>query len=398
MKFQKKYMLLFACVLILGMTACGEGGEAELTKPAASTQINKETFERADVTPTPIQPTEVQAAETNNVGKEVSETDSQQFSNDAGTSIDVLREEIGQTPALFGMAYIGYFDSATADVSEIDFDQWFYGEASPLTEQYPFVSEIDKQHTIGAEGHLYCVIARDYDSSITVTSIDGNEELYRSANGDPILLFCSMDGDAQKADTTVSVTTADGSVYQWQPALDQLGFPELLVAEDRELLSWDFTPIPDDGFDLEGWLVEGWLGPTAAGLAFDSNGTTWWIYTWDGSVSYCVSFYANEGNGYNGDAVVECFYTGDSDVQAQWQGWWRIDTESDPTSRLYLDLMLVDGKDRLSFEYASVVTESYQALISQSGEYLLLVADDGTPLLPIFPEGIEAVELTLGAG
>lgn len=398
MKFQKKYMLLFACVLILGMTACGEGGEAELTKPAASTQINKETFERADVTPTPIQPTEVQAAETNNVGKEVSETDSQQFSNDAGTSIDVLREEIGQTPALFGMAYIGYFDSATADVSEIDFDQWFYGEASPLTEQYPFVSEIDKQHTIGAEGHLYCVIARDYDSSITVTSIDGNEELYRSANGDPILLFCSMDGDAQKADTTVSVTTADGSVYQWQPALDQLGFPELLVAEDRELLSWDFTPIPDDGFDLEGWLVEGWLGPTAAGLAFDSNGTTWWIYTWDGSVSYCVGFYANEGNGYNGDAVVECFYTGDSDVQAQWQGWWRIDTESDPTSRLYLDLMLVDGKDRLSFEYASVVTESYQALISQSGEYLLLVADDGTPLLPIFPEGIEAVELTLGAG
>lgn len=377
MRNRKKYMLLLACVLVLGLAACGEDGHTQQTEATESSQM---------------QPEEQPAKDT------VQETGSQQFSDDAGTSIDVLREEIGQTPALFGMAYIGYFDTAVADVSGIDFNQWFYGAASPLTEQYPFVSEIDSQHTIGDVGHMYCIIARDYDSSITVTSIDGNKELYRSSNGDPILLFCSADGDAQKADTVVSVTTADGGVYQWQPALDQMGFPELLVTEDREILSWDFTPIPDDGFDLEGWLVEGWLGPTAEGLAFDSDGTTWWIYTWDGSVGYCISFYANEGDGYNGEAVVECFYTGDPDVQAQWQGRWRIGTEVGSTSRLYLDLMLADGKDKLSFEYVSAVTESYQALISQSGEYLLLVADEEAPMLPIFPEGVEAVEMTLGVG
>lgn len=207
----------------------------------------------------------------------VAGTGSQQFSSEAGTSIDVLREEISQSTAPFGIAYIGYFDSATADDSGIDFPQWFYAVTSALNENYPFVLEIDEEHIIGTEGFLYCVIAGDYNTSISVNSIDSNELLYRSENGDPVLLFCNHDGDAQKADTTVIITTEDGTEYQWEPTLDEnMEHPKLLVGNERELLSWDFTltPFQNMEFDLDSWLSEGWSGPTAVGLANDSNGAT----------------------------------------------------------------------------------------------------------------------------
>lgn len=325
-------------------------------------------------------------------------TAAQQFSADAGVSIDVLREEINQYDSIFGIAYIGYFDHA--DETGIGFPQWFSSASSPLAAVYPFVTEIDKQHTIGTQGHLYCVIAGDYDFSIEVSSIDSGDVLYRSENGDPILLFCSQNGDAQIADTAVSITAKDGKEYRWEAALDEWSYPQSLFGDEYELLSLDFSQISDTGFDLEGWLSEGWLGPTAVGLAGDdvTGGTDWWISTWDSSVSYCMSFYPNSGDSYDGEVVLSCYYAGDTAIQAEWQGWWRIDTEMEQPSRLYLDLMLMDGSDMQSFEYASVVSESYVTLIPQSGNYLLLFADGITPALPIFPDGVPAVELTLGVG
>lgn len=139
-------------------------------------------------------------------------------------------------------------------------------------------------------------------------------------------------------------------------------------------MSWDFTPIPDTGFDLEGWFAEGWLGPTAVSLAGEDvfSGMDWWISTWDNSVSYCLSFYPNSISSYDGEVVLECFYAGDSAVKAQWQGWWRIETGMEQPSRLYLDLMLLNGED--------------------------MDADENGSILPIFPEYAQAIELTLGYG
>lgn len=326
-------------------------------------------------------------------------TSSQSFSSDAGTSIDVLREEIGQSTALFGVAYIGQFDREIADMTGIDYEQWFSSASSPLAAYYPFVSEIDEAHTIGTEGHLYCVIAKDYGSSICVSRAGDDTPLYTAKNGDPFLLFSNLGGNAQKADTVVTVTTADGTEYRWEPTLDELGYPQLLIGDERELLSWDFTPLPDTGFDLEGWLTEGWLGPNATGLAYDSDGRDWWIETWDGSVSYCLHFYLNGGGSYDGEVSLECFYAGDSTMQAQWQGWWRIETEADQPSRLYIDMMLYNGADKAAFESSAAVSESYRVLLHPSGEYVLLVADDGAEVvLPIFPDGVQAVELTLSEG
>ena len=70
----------------------------------------------------------------------------QQFSTDAATSIDVLREEIGKSAAQFGIAYIGYFDAAAAEDTGIDFAQWFEASSSGVAAYYPFVTEIDKAH------------------------------------------------------------------------------------------------------------------------------------------------------------------------------------------------------------------------------------------------------------
>lgn len=320
------------------------------------------------------------------------------FSDTAMASMDSLRREIGSNGARFGMAYIGYFDSTVANETEIDFGQWFYAATSALAANYPFVSEIDGAHTVGTEGHLYCMIAGDPESAVSVSRKGEDRPLYTSEGGDPLLVFCNLDGDAQTADTVVTIITADGAELCWEPTLDEMGFPDLLIGEERALLSWDFTPLPDTGFDLEGWLVNGWGGITAVGLAYDSMGTDWWIHTWDNSESYCLSFYLDESDGYDGKVVLECFYETDPTVQAKWEGAWRMETQMDQPSTLYLELALTAGADMAAFENASTVSGSYLTLTSQSGNELLLVADSAGTVLPIFPEGVQAVELSFADG
>lgn len=338
--------------------------------------------------------TEATAAEPADDNVSIEITENQQFSNDAGTSIDALREEIGSSTAVFAAAYIGYFDHAAAEETGIDFNQWFYATSSPLAYYYPFVSEIDEAHTVGDHGEVYCIIAKDYSSSISVSDPDG-KVLYKANNGEPILLLCNESGKM-----AVTVETADGKAYQWEPATDGNDHPQLLIGDERELLSWDFTEtsLPDSGFDLENWLSDGWLGLTAVGLAYDENGTDWGVYSLDNSKSYRFSFYLGKNGDYDGEAVLSCYYENVAGVQAEWQGWWRMETELEQPSRLYLDMTLLNGDDKETFEQAAIVTESYQLLAPLSGEHILLVADNENPTLPIFEDGLRSVELSLVYG
>ncbi len=321
-------------------------------------------------------------------------TNNQQFSNDAGTSIDVLREEIGQTTALFGMTYIGYFDSTTAKETGIDFNQWFSAASSPVAAYYPFISEIDEDHTIGTEGHLYCVIAKDYESSITVNTIDNNEVLYSAKNGNPVLIFCNRDGNAEKSDTTVTITTSDGTVCQWEPTLDQMGEPKLLIDNQRDILSYPFSGDYVSDFDFASYLAEGWMGPTAVGLASVDNGNFWWFNTND--ASYCLSFYLEKETDYGGEVVIECFYYDNSTIEAQWDGHWSIETEMEQPSRLYLDLSLTEGRDMEHYKDVATISESYQIMTPLSGNSLLMVTDNiNATKLPMFSDGDQAIELAL---
>lgn len=319
----------------------------------------------------------------------------QQFSNDGGTSIDVLREEIAQVGAMFGVAYLGsYFHG------EMTYEEWFESTAYDLIGRYPFMSEIDKNHTIGDCGHMYCIIGGDYGDTITAKTLDG-QVLYEATNGDPILIFCSRDGEGMIADTIVTVTTPDGTEYQWEARLDGFNCPELLIGEERQPLSWDFTYGYDMGFELTGWLSEGWLGPTEVGLAGTDvfEGMDWWISTTGGNgIHYCLSFYPNAAHSYDGEVILECFYGDDDTVQAQWQGWWYLDTVMDYASWLHMDLMLMDGMDKEAFEASAVISENFMTLLAPSGEELLLVADSNRSVLPLFTDGWRFSTLSLAMG
>lgn len=327
----------------------------------------------------------------------------QAFSNDAGTSIDVLREEITNAGARFGVGYVGYFEYI--EETGIDFGQWYYGASAPLAAQYPFASEIDAAHTIGDEGHLYCILAEDFASSIEVTDTN-SETLYRAENGDPILLFCNRNGDAQTADITVTITASDGSAYTYAPTLDELGFPQLLIGDERQLLSWIIQPAEESTVSFDALLAEGWLGVNEYGLAGDDvlNPRIWSIYMWDEekqtTVDFSLSFCPNPpvSATVDGEALMQCFYENVSGVQAEWEGWWKIETELDQPSILQLDLMLMHGDDKAHYEAVPTLSESYWVMIHPNGEILLLIPQHGYSALPFMGEGVSGVELMLPMG
>lgn len=379
-------LLLLAAAAVLVLFAC------EKREIPDSSQTDDDESSSAEETEqiTDVQTTDGQITDEQVIGK-------QTFSISAEKSIDALRAEIGETPAQFGMAYIGYFGHS--DETGIDFAQWYEAASGPLAAEYSFVSEIDENHRIGTEGHLYCIVAKNADTSVSVHEAGDESLLYQAENGNPILLFSNLDGNAQAADMIVTFTGADGKTVQWMPVLDQLGYPDLLIGEERELLSWDFTPVPDSDFVLKEWLAEGWFGSTALGLAWDENGINWWISTWDSSVHYCLNLSLHQTETQDGEAVLECFYADDSTIQSEWRGVWHLEIEMEQPSRLYLDLTLTSGADMAAFSDASTVSESYWQMVSQSGNYILLVADDAeTVRLPIFPDGVKAVELTRADG
>lgn len=329
--------------------------------------------------------------------------EAQQFSSDAATSIDVLREEIGSADALFGVGYVGYFEYY--EETGIDFGQWYEAASSPFAAYYPFFSEIDANHTIGESGHLYCLLARDYDASIEVADADGTT-LYYASNGDPILVFCNRDGDAQSADTHITITAADGTVCAYAPTLDELDYPQLLVGDERELLSWIIQPAEESTVSFDALLAEGWLGMSEYGLAGDDvfAPPIWTVYMWDEekqtTVDFSLSFSANPPSSgvYDGEAFMQSFYEGETGSQAEWEGWWTLETELDQPSVLQLDLALMHGSDKAHYEAVPTLSETFWAMIHPNGEILLLIPQRGYSDLPFMGEGVPGIELFLSMG
>ncbi len=334
---------------------------------------------------------------------ETPQTEAQQFSNEAGTSIDVLREEIANAGARFGVCHIGYFEYF--EETGIDFGQWYEGAASPFAAYYPFFSEIDASHTIGEGGYLYCILGGAYDDAIAVTDRDG-QTLYSASNGDPILLFCDRGGDGSAADLTVTITAADGTVCTYAPTLDELGYPQLLVGDERQLLSWIIEAAEEAAVSFDALLAEGWLGTTVYGLAggdgFDAM--SWDTAIWDEEkgtmVNFSLSFFANPApsGAYDGEVLLQCFYEGVNGAQAEWEGWCRFETELDQPSRLQLDLMLMRGDDMEHYEASSYISEAFWSMIHPNGEVLLLIPEARASALPFMAEGVPGVELICSMG
>lgn len=365
---KKKLALILVLSMMLTLCGCAVEGPAE-SSASASYVPGSITAKAEEEAPQQEAAAEETAAQ---------ETPRQVFSNEAGTSLDVLREEISATSAVFGVTYLGYRDSS----DDSDLHSWLQSAVAELKD-YPFMAELDDMHVIGTAGHLYCIVPLDDDASLTVVRED--EVLYSSMVGDPILLFANLDGYVQTLDTLVTLTVSSGDTYEWQPCLDTAGWPELLMGDERELLSYAFTAILDDGFDYEGWKAEGWTGVLPESL----DGTIWRTTTWDGSLTHRLFFISEDRT------ELMCIYPGEDVKQALWEGNWQIETELDKPGRLHLTLELTDGMDMEAYMDAATVSETYLAMISASGEKMLLVKEGEQSLLHMFPDGVEAVELTL---
>lgn len=327
----------------------------------------------------------------------------QQFSNDGAVSVDVLREEIDRAGALFGVGYVGYFEYH--EELGVDFAQWYESTASPFSAEYPFFSEIDANHIIGESGYLYCILARDYGASVTVSDPDG-QMLYSASNGDPILLFCDGGIDGQSADLTLTITAADGTACTYAPTLDELNYPQLLVGADRQLLSWIIQPEEETTISIDELFAAGWCGINDYGLAGDDvqNPQAWVAYLWDEekqtTVEFSLSFCPNpsESGATDGEILMQCFYENESGVQAEWEGWWKVETEPDRESILRLDLMLMRGDDMAHYEAVPTLSETYWAMIHPNGEIILLIPQSGDSALPFMDRDAGCVELMLAMG
>lgn len=301
------------------------------------------------------------------------------------------------------MGYVGYYEYH--EETGIDFGQWYEATVSPFAAYYPFFSEIDADHTIGESGYLYCILGRNYEDAITVTD-QGGQTLYSASNGDPILLFCANGSDGKTADLTLTITSADGTVCTYAPTLDEQSYPQLLVGDERKLLSWIIQPAEESTISFDALLAEGWLGENAYGLAGDDveNLRNWVLSMWDDEketmVDFSLTFVPNPSSSgaYDGEVLMQCTYEGESGTQAEWEGWWRIETELDQPSRLEIDLMLMRGDDMEHYEDVAYTSESYWVMVHPNGEIILLVPESGYSQLPFMGEGVPGVELMLAMG
>lgn len=317
------------------------------------------------------------------------------MSEEASASLAYLRDAMEGTPLLFAVAYLG-----NAAQPEAHTAQWIQEFNPGIAEEYPFITEIPAERMIGDSGELYCIVPRNPQASLAINRLDGTgkssgeEVLYRSEAGAPVLLFCNGAGQSGAELTLVS---GDEQVI-WQPGLDELEFISLPVRENGEVLAMDFTGYAEPPTGLALMKLMGWQPPTAEEL----GGTTWntWSYPEDDMrVVYVLELRggeASEFGDYDGEASLVWFFDGEGTYQETYEGWWRIE-EADGQSCLRLDLLLNGGA--LFQENAKHISDLFPMLWDAEGENLALCkgVQSGT-LLPFHNEQLELEVLTRSFG
>lgn len=310
-----------------------------------------------------------------------------------------LRDRISGTPTMFGMAYLGYVGDLFENEFEKDFPIWLKENNETLLNQYPFIAEIDEEHILGGAGHLYCLVPTDENSTVSVNRIIWNERtrknevteiLYKSDTGDPILLFANLDSIACEDDTQVIIVDNNGNTCEWYPSLDAEGYLVPCRTEEGTDLSWDFS---EYGYDLpEGIgerISEGWLGPTALGLAgTDDWGMVWYtesmVWESDDYAQFMLTFYPGDDSG--GAVDLDWLYYGEEEFEEQWSGWWTVETAVDEPSRVTISLSRVGGRNYGISDGPMYISETYSVLINPSGEELIITEGENGICLPFMSQ------------
>ena len=204
---------------------------------------------------------------------------------------------------MFGVALLGY----TGETSDGD---WLAEADQAMLQKYPFISEIDAEHTVGNNDYLYCLVPIDENSTVSVNLTQWDpktdteeiiEVLYRSEVGDPLLIFAPGGDDAYAYLSYIQVQIVDnaGNSCVWDPQLyTSTGHIVPCFSENGEYLSFDFTEYgwQDMSSELAPWLADGWSGIYAPGLegcwtvqaaAWDTNQTA----------NYYLWFFPEDENG-----------------------------------------------------------------------------------------------------
>jgi len=157
-------------------------------------------------------------------------------------SLIIFRQAMVETPQIFAAAFFGYVPQ---DADPFALMQ----EATPqLCEDLPFLLTISKDHILGIEGQLFCIVPADENATVAVNRRPWNEEtesyeepevLYRSESGSPILVMCP--NEDWIPDTEVVITDLNGTVTIWSPYLDPSYHISALRNDNGESLIFDFT-------------------------------------------------------------------------------------------------------------------------------------------------------------
>ena len=172
-------------------------------------------------------------------------------------SLMIFRQTMVETPRIFAAAFFG-------DVSQNADPFTVMKEAAPrLCEDLPFLLTIDREHIVGTEGQLFCIVPADEHATVAVNRRPWNAEteryeepevLYRSESGAPILVMCP--NEDWIPDTEIVITDSKGIVTIWSPYLDPSYHLSALRNENGENLIFDFTsydelPNPEGNYRVD---------------------------------------------------------------------------------------------------------------------------------------------------
>ncbi len=311
--------------------------------------------------------------------------------------------------AVFDTAYLGYVGGLFDEGFDEGFPKWLKENNEALLNKYPYIAEIDKEHIIGGAGHLYLIAPTDRNATLSINRIEWNEEkqdyeptevIYRSESGEPILLFANLDGVAYEPDTQVFITDNSGNTCEWYPSLDAMSYIVPCSAENGTCLSKDLS-LYSHGLSAKyaEWLNDGWLGPTALGLAgSDTSGIIWFIddTAWETNrkASFMLTFYPMDGA--EGKVELDWLYEGEKEFEEQWSGFWSLETELDSPSLLTLSLSRVGGENFNAADGPMYISGTYPIMISRSGEELIFARDKDQASLPFMAQNTQICTLYAG--
>ena len=384
---------------LVSFAACGSKTEAQTVSQSDAAPKDK-----GSTSASGSPQTAAETAETHETAKSEAASSSSTGSSTASSSATKA-----STDVIFDTAYLGYVGGLFDEGFDQDFPKWLKENNESLLDKYPYIAKIDKEHIIGSAGHLYLIAPTEKNATLAINRIQWSEAkqdyeptdvIYRAESGEPVLLFANLDGVAYEPDTVVFITDNSGNTCEWYPSLDATSYLVPCSAEDGAKLSRDLT-IYSHGLAAKyaEWLNDGWLGPTALGLAgSESQGIIWFIddTAWETNrkANFMLTFYPMDGT--EGKVELDWLYEGEKEFEEQWSGYWSLETETDSPSLLTLSLSRVGGESFNTADAPMYISGTYPIMIDRSGEKLLFTKDGEQASLPFMAQNTMVCTLYAG--